>query len=136
MSTAILINPTSPRIAKARAHRARAGTCTHEPAQAVELPVTNVVRAMSFYRELLGLEGRGERPLPLRFRERTASSRLKTGAGAPQLHVRLPYCVDDALAVAWDSGGRVVQTPRVIGQMRRATIIDSEGNLIALYSAA
>lgn len=137
MRTAIFVTPSSPRTPKARNHPARASACSRQPARELELPVTNVARAMSFYRELLGLKGCGERALPLRFRERTASARFDAGTdAAPQLHVRLPYCVDHALAVAWDCGGRVVQTPRVIGQMLRAKIIDSEGNLIAVYSTA
>jgi predicted enzyme related to lactoylglutathione lyase len=125
--------------------RAATLVCGSSAQAPIEVPVGNVMRARSFYCELLGL-GRNEGGLNFLFREEPSERCQSSAAAAPSMSEpsqRLPSLrivvanrLEQAVEVAWERGGRVVQAARRIGRgMRRALIVDCEGNLVALYSS-
>jgi uncharacterized protein len=112
----------------------------------IELPVDDVARAKSFYRELLGISNREASALPFVFRQERSSRHqpmpaltepMPAAKPQPSFHIDVAGRLEQALVVAWERGGRIVESARRVGRgVRRALILDTEGNLIALYSAA
>jgi predicted enzyme related to lactoylglutathione lyase len=117
------------------------GSAAEQPTTIEILSVGDVSRARSFYRDLLGVGCVHEDDLPLRFQPRSSdicgtSLRTATWRGQPRLHIDITPRLEQALDVAWERGGLIVETPRRIDGRWRAMIMDSEGNLVALYSAS
>lgn len=101
----------------------------------IALPARNVERAAAFYRELFGLKCSDASALPVVFRQSTALE----ASEEPSVALRLGRLsrLEHALQVAWEKGGRIVECPerRERGAWR-ATIVDTEGNLVSLHARA
>jgi predicted enzyme related to lactoylglutathione lyase len=96
---------------------------------------SDLERAQSFYRALLGTGRDQERALPVVIQQRPMDQEHELDRAPVRLHLRESSCLDHALAVAWDRGGRIVECARRVGQnVWRATIVDCEGNVVALYA--
>ena len=109
------------------------------PAATFSLLAHDVERANAFYRQLLGIDRAEERSLPVVFRRRLApeSSVAHCSSAAARLRFSKLSCLERALDVAWERGGRIVTCAQPAGRGQwRATIVDSEGNLVSLYARA
>jgi predicted enzyme related to lactoylglutathione lyase len=100
----------------------------------IALPARNVERAMAFYRELLGLQRSEANALPVVFRQHAASE--TTSGAAAALRVGRLSRLEHALQVAWEKGGRIVECAQRRKRVWRATIVDTEGNVISLHARA
>ena len=119
----------------------------------VDIPVTNLDRAMKFYSALLGSEvrklsdGKAEYGL-LPHDEGNASGCLCTrgdsggvdnrpSANGPLIYLLVEGRLNEAVEVARQNGGKILRERQQIGEHGfRAVIIDSEGNRIALHTSA
>jgi predicted enzyme related to lactoylglutathione lyase len=101
----------------------------------LELPARDLQRADAFYRELLGFDRSDERPLPVLFQRRAAEE--APSAEPARLSLGGLSCLERALEVAWERGGCIVKCAQWAGRgLWRATIVDTEGNVVSLYARA
>lgn len=129
-----------------------------DAAVAARLPVQDLERARTFYREKLGLEAVEERPGGLRYRCRTGGFSLFVSAGRPSgEHTQMAFEVDDIEAVVTELRRRGVEFEEIdapgirtvdgiaevegnypssggVGE-RAAWFRDSEGNLLGIGQA-
>lgn len=114
----------------------------------VELSVTDISRAMTFYEKSFDLKFKTEEmgPLKLAFfppgnmKEYGASGALVKGPGyEPSKNGTLPYIpvkdIDSALQKITSSGGKILAGKKSIGQYGNIGIFeDTEGNRVGLHS--
>ena len=112
-----------------------------------DVPVTDLDRAIRFYTAVLGGPVHKEDVQGIKFavlphKENEVSGCLTPGSedSKPSLHGPLLYfnCqgrLDQALGAVESNGGKILQAKHPIGAYGfRATVLDSEGNRIALHS--
>ncbi|MCC6487511.1 MAG: VOC family protein [Candidatus Hydrogenedentes bacterium] len=108
-----------------------------------DLPVIDLKRAMKFYSKVLEAEVREDRPGVAVITHEAGEvsgclyAKLSTGPseGGALLYFNANGRLEEAVAAAEQNGGSVVKPPHSIGPYgRRAIVMDSEGNRIALHS--
>ncbi len=111
-----------------------------------DIPVTDLDRAIAFYSAVLGQpvtkQAMGDGAFGmLPTGENIASASLSVCSDnqpsrtGPLIHLSVNGRLDEAVRIAGDSGGEVLQPNHPIGPYGfRAIIVDSEGNRIALHS--
>ena len=110
----------------------------------VDIPVTNLDRAIKFYSAVLGSPvKKNEYPgmtigmLPGTDTDVTGclSPADKPAREGPLLYFNCDGRIDAAVAAVVPNGGQIVEPPKKIGPYGyRAVILDSEGNRVALHS--
>lgn len=118
-----------------------------------DIPVTNLDRAIKFYSAILGKEVRKMSETGFEYgllphEEQNASGCLCVGGDSagnknepsetgPLIYLSVEGRLNEAVKAARVNGGKVLQEKQQIGPHGvRATILDSEGNRIALHSSA
>ncbi|MCC6699271.1 MAG: VOC family protein [Candidatus Hydrogenedentes bacterium] len=108
-----------------------------------DLPVIDLKRAMKFYSKVLEADVREDRPgvavITHGPGEVSGCLYAKLSAGPSEggalLYFNVNGRLEEAVASAEQNGGSVVKPPHMIGPYgRRAIVMDSEGNRIALHS--
>jgi predicted enzyme related to lactoylglutathione lyase len=112
----------------------------------VDIPVTNIDRAMKFYTAVLG-EAVSKQTMPgmefalLPHAEDNVSGCLvvmhgnQPSATGPLVYLSVEGRIDDAIKQARDGGGKILNEKEQIGPYGfRAIVLDSEGNRVALHS--
>lgn len=111
----------------------------------VDIPVVDLERAIRFYSAVLG------RPLPTHGEGEAKMAFLPSesgdvggcfvkgepgpGATGPLIYLNCSGRLDDAVAAAEEAGGALLVPPQSIAPHgRRAVILDSEGNRVALHT--
>ncbi|HZZ18529.1 MAG TPA: VOC family protein [Opitutaceae bacterium] len=112
----------------------------------VDIPVTNLDRAIRFYSAVLGsqvekVEYPGMAIGSFSHKQGDVAGSLyvadkyKPSADGPLVYLNAHGRIDDAVEAAVASGGSVVQAKESMGPFGfRAVILDTEGNRIALHS--
>lgn len=111
----------------------------------MELPVTDMDRAITFYNKVLNIDLKkddsGPNPMAM-FPTSTPGGiaghlypgkPAADGSGAT-VHLACPDKLEDALARVNDAGGKVVSEPIAIPAGRFAYCLDTEGNSIGIFS--
>jgi predicted enzyme related to lactoylglutathione lyase len=111
-----------------------------------DVPVTNLDRAISFYSAVLGSPVKKESAFGMEFGllphfESNVSGCLVVGKdyqpsrSGPMVYFSVEGRLDDAITLAREQGGKILQEKHQIGPHGfRAIIVDSEGNRVALHS--
>ncbi|HTL53764.1 MAG TPA: VOC family protein [Planctomycetota bacterium] len=112
----------------------------------VEIPVTNLARAMKFYRAVLGVKVKktnfpGEKIAILSAGAKLnggslcQSKKAKPGKTGPLIYYSVDGRIEAACKAAVKLGGKLLLPPQSAGKYGyRAIILDCEGNRIALHS--
>lgn len=112
----------------------------------MDIPVTDLKRATDFYAKVLGAKLEPEKMGEVEFSVLphagsnvsgclTTSSDNKPSRNGPLVYLNVNGRLDEAVRIAGDSGGEVLEPSHPIGPYGfRAIIVDSEGNRIALHS--
>jgi len=112
----------------------------------MDIPVTDLKRATAFYAKLLDAKLASEKMGDTEFAVLphagesvsgclTVSGDNKPSRNGPLIYLNVNGRLDEAVRIAGDSGGEILEPSHPIGPYGfRAIIVDSEGNRIALHS--
>jgi hypothetical protein len=112
----------------------------------VDIPATDLDRAVRFYSAVLGSEVKKQAAGPMEFGllphyENNVSGCVvvakdnKPSENGPLVYLSVEGRLDDAIAKAQSEGGKILKTKEQIGPYGfRAIIADTEGNRVALHS--